>query len=128
MLSRSVELLSLVGISARESGFWRQNGPLLKRVSEAGSTLCQSVPSLLRERSQLPGFTFPLDSIRSRLVSGVETWAPKVYAAPEALRAPVAQLDSASVFGTEGCRFESYRAYCLLVQISIFGHILKQDS
>ena len=26
-------------------------------------------------------------------------------------RAPVAQLDSASVFGTEGCRFESYRAY-----------------
>ena len=25
-------------------------------------------------------------------------------------RAPVAQLDSASVFGTEGCRFESYRA------------------
>jgi hypothetical protein len=24
--------------------------------------------------------------------------------------APVAQLDSASVFGTEGCRFESYRA------------------
>ena len=27
-------------------------------------------------------------------------------------RAPVAQLDSASVFGTEGCRFESYRA-CL---------------
>ena len=27
-------------------------------------------------------------------------------------QAPVAQLDSASVFGTEGCRFESYRA-CL---------------
>ncbi len=26
--------------------------------------------------------------------------------------APVAQLDSASVFGTEGCRFESCRAYC----------------
>ncbi len=25
-------------------------------------------------------------------------------------QAPVAQLDSASVFGTEGCRFESYRA------------------
>ena len=25
------------------------------------------------------------------------------------LWAPVAQLDSASVFGTEGCRFESYR-------------------
>ena len=25
-------------------------------------------------------------------------------------KAPVAQLDSASVFGTEGCRFESYRA------------------
>jgi hypothetical protein len=25
--------------------------------------------------------------------------------------APVAQLDRASVFGTEGCRFESYRAY-----------------
>lgn len=25
--------------------------------------------------------------------------------------APVAQLDSASVFGTEGCRFESCRAY-----------------
>lgn len=29
-------------------------------------------------------------------------------------RAPVAQLDSASVFGTEGCRFESCRAYLLL--------------
>ena len=27
------------------------------------------------------------------------------------LLAPVAQLDSASVFGTEGCRFESCRAY-----------------
>ena len=26
------------------------------------------------------------------------------------MHAPVAQLDSASVFGTEGCRFESYRA------------------
>ena len=26
-------------------------------------------------------------------------------------QAPVAQLDSASVFGTEGCRFESYRVY-----------------
>ena len=26
--------------------------------------------------------------------------------------ASVAQLDSASVFGTEGCRFESCRAYC----------------
>jgi hypothetical protein len=25
--------------------------------------------------------------------------------------APVAQLDSASVFGTEGCRFESCRVY-----------------
>ena len=29
----------------------------------------------------------------------------------ESLRASVAQLDSASVFGTEGCRFESCRAY-----------------
>ncbi len=30
---------------------------------------------------------------------------------PLAADAPVAQLDSASVFGTEGCRFESCRAY-----------------
>ncbi len=29
---------------------------------------------------------------------------------PISQHAPVAQLDSASVFGTEGCRFESYRA------------------
>ena len=29
--------------------------------------------------------------------------------------APVAQLDSASVFGTEGCRFESYRACSFIV-------------
>ena len=29
----------------------------------------------------------------------------------------MAQLDSASVFGTEGCRFESYRA-CLLLPLS----------
>ena len=31
---------------------------------------------------------------------------------PENRHAPVAQLDSASVFGTEGWGFESLRAYC----------------
>lgn len=34
--------------------------------------------------------------------------------------APVAQLDSASVFGTEGYRFESCRAY--LKELARFGH------
>ena len=38
--------------------------------------------------------------------------------------APVAQLDSASVFGTEGCRFESCRAYFVppvRIQLGIGG-------
>src|SRR6185312_7161344 len=37
----------------------------------------------------------------------------------ESSRAPVAQLDSASVFGTEGYRFESCRAYLILPRVRL---------
>src|SRR6516164_7601949 len=63
------------------------------------------------------GRLIPGDSFGCRVSKRVSTeW----YATPEGGRstaeesafAPVAQLDRASVYGTEGCRFEPCQVYC----------------
>ncbi len=49
------------------------------------------------------------------------------------IHASVAQLDRASVFGTEGCRFESCRAYCkstgkpVLFAFEVLGEFRRSD-